>query len=360
MDSQLFTFDDVLIAPGFSDIKSRKEVDLTTYFGNARLSLPVISANMDTVTGEAMANAMANAGGIGCLHRFGSIDDNVRMFKSCMWPNGYGPATSVGLGEYELERAVALADAGATNVVIDVAHGAQLSVVEQAQAIYQALGDRVCITVGNFATGQSIKDFNHHLGAPIVRYYKVGVGPGSACTTRIKTGIGVPQLSAIMDCAATGVQVIADGGLKTPGDIAKALGAGAELVMIGGMLSGTTETPGDVIEQGAEYNWDVHDTHRDTALKVKDGKLFKKYRGSASKESYEAQGKDSSWRTAEGEAFLVPCKGPAANVLQDIEGGLRSSMTYVGARNLHEFKRKCMFNLITTNSTKENGAHGKQ
>jgi len=343
MDKQLFTFDDVLIAPGFSSIKSRKEVDLTTHFGDAKLSLPVISANMDTVTGFEMANAMGSAGGIGCLHRFGSIEDNVRIYKSCLWPNGYGPAISIGLGEYELERAVALATVGATNIVIDVAHGAQLAVVEQAKAVHDALSNKVYITAGNFATGQSIKDFEYHLGAPIVAYYKVGVGPGSACTTRIKTGIGVPQLSAIMDCVATGANVIADGGLKTPGDIAKALAAGAKLVMVGGMLSGTDETPGQKVQ----------------TLDAGAGVWFKKYRGSASKESYEAQGKDSSWRTAEGESFLVRCKGPVAYVLQDIEGGLRSSMTYVGARSLDEFRMRAAFNLITPNSTKENGAHGK-
>lgn len=354
--NELFTFDDVLIAPSFSDIRSRKEVSTSVEYGDAKLTLPVISANMDTVTGESMANALASEGAVGCLHRFVPIEENLVIYGRCMFPNGYGPAISIGLGKYELERAEALVNVGATNVVVDVAHGAQMAVVEQVKELRALLGDKIFITVGNFATSDSIKDFRHALTTSNrVDYYKVGVGPGSACTTRLKTGIGVPQLSAIIDCVRTGEHIIADGGMRTPGDVAKALGAGAKLVMLGGMLAGTNETPGKLIGPGSL----ITDIPKGISSAMLEDRYWKVYRGSASKESYEAQGKDSSYRTAEGESFIVPSKGPVKVVLDDLSGGLRSSMTYVGARNLTEFKRYCVFNRITGNTVKENGAHGK-
>lgn len=334
--ANLYTFDDVLIKPSFSYIKSRKDVDTSSKL--LGIKLPVVSANMDTVTGVQMAVTMSNAGGMGCLHRFWDIGTNVEAFQAASTTKGK-PMVSIGLGDNEFERANALISAGAEVVCIDVAHGAQIAVVEQLNKLYQKHGSNVGIIVGNFASIDSINQFKSlSLTEPMA--FKVGIGPGSACTTRVKTGVGVPQLSAIIECYDQGRNaVIADGGLKTPGDIAKALAAGADAVMIGGMLAGTEETPGDVINHA--------------------GKLVKKYRGSASKESYEAQGKSEDWRTAEGESFLVPVKGFAKTVLQDIDGGLRSSMTYVGATTLDEFKAKAKFVTITGTALRENGAHGK-
>src|SRR5581483_6034669 len=180
-------------------------------------------------------------------------------------------------------------------------------------------------------------------------------GPGSACTTRMKTGVGYPQLSAIQEISQwltpKGIPVIADGGMKTPGDIAKAIGAGASMVMLGGMLAGTYETPGETVQQDGKPCQSVS---FETISKV-----YKKYKGSASKESYEEQGKSASWRTAEGESFLVPYKGPVEDVLQDIEGGLRSAFAYVGAQNLQQFQWRCRFVRITPSTVVENGAHGK-
>lgn len=342
---ELLTFDDVLIVPRFSTVQSRKDVDMSlNRVGYPHVSLPVISANMDTITNTQMSQTLINYGAQACLHRFSTIDENVRVFEeSCVETkaNIESPMVSVGLGSAELSRAEALFNAGATFFVIDVAHGAQLSVVEQAKNLRELIGFNGSITVGNFATGDSVKTFLEHF--PSVDGFKVGVGPGSACTTRIKTGIGVPQLSAVLDIAATlqrtGIIVIADGGLRTPGDIAKALGAGANLVMLGGMLAGTAEAPGELIND--------------------DGRFYKKYRGSASKESYEAQGKNGSYITAEGESFLVPYKGSVVDILRDIEGGIRSSMTYVGAKDLNEFRANCDFVRITSAGVKENGSHGK-
>lgn len=342
------TFDDVLIQPRFSNISSRKDVDTSiNILGFPYMTLPVISANMDTITGPAMAKAMISYGAQACLHRFSSVEDNVKMFLDSRVGGTGGlnvPFVSVGLGNTELERAKALFDAGAITFIIDVAHGATQDVAKQAIELRALVKDKGTIVVGNFATAESIREFQRRSSCA-ADAYKIGIGPGSACTTRIKTGVGVPQLSAIMDCAATGEVIIADGGMRTPGDITKALAAGADMIMLGGMLSGTDETPGEVIWD-REEEWLLPTGH-------------KKYRGSASKESYEAQGKDASWRTAEGESFLVPYKGSVVDVLKDIEGGLRSAMTYTNSATLEDFWENASLIEVSNNSVKENHAHGK-
>lgn len=355
---ELFTFDDVLIVPKFSSIRSRKDVDISVNVGAfPYMNLPIISANMDTVTGSNMAKAMQIADAQAVLHRFCTIEENVKMFLDSKvgGTGGYDvPFVSIGLGRSEIERAEALRDAGAHTFVIDVAHGAQMSVVEQAIELRSILGGHYAIIVGNFATGSSIQEFLFR-SATTVDGFKVGIGPGSACTTRIKTGVGYPQLSAIMDVAntlkKTGLAVIADGGVRTSGDVAKAIGAGAHMVMLGGMLAGTDESPGEVINKA----YPVSEEPGATSVIKK----VKKYRGSASKESYELQGKDASWRTAEGESFFVPYKGPVKAILQDIEGGLRSAMSYVGASNIREFHEKCEFVRISSSTVVENKPHGK-
>jgi len=374
------TFDDVLIKPKFSKVVSRKDVNLSVQLklnyvkSIYDMFLPIMSANMDTITGVDMAQTMHQLGGIGVLHRFCQIADNVSMYKDTTL-NGRECAVAVGVGEQEQQRAKALYDAGARIFILDVAHGAQQQVVDQYKWLKENLIDIFCV-VGNFASGESCGAFWAALNDGGIRYYtkgkgdnkehivygvdafKVGVGPGSACTTRIKTGVGVPQLSAIMDVANYFKKhvhkplIIADGGMKTPGDIAKALAAGADMVMLGGMLAGTHETPGEVLYQGQKVStWELPYAYPIGS--------YKKYRGSASKEAYIDQGKDASYRTAEGESFTVPYKGPVAQVLQDIEGGLRSAFTYVGAKNIKEFQEKAEFVKISTNSVKENGAHGK-
>lgn len=344
--SKAYTFDDVLIVPKFSFIESRKNVDLTSYLSSdVSLSLPVISANMDTITGTQMAITMAQNGGMGILHRFSPIEDNVKSFKSVLEasvsPSSVG--VSIGLGQKEKERFEALYFAGARVFCLDVAHGAQMTVVEQVN--YLKNWDDITLIVGNFATGQSIVEFDRLTGG-CVHAYKVGIGGGSVCSTRIKTGVGYPQLSAIQDCVAVtsehnlGCAIIADGGIKSPGDVAKALAAGADAVMIGGMFAGTTETPGDIVYPEGQQ-----------------AQPIKTYRGSASLESYIDQGKVSDWRTAEGISTTVPHKGSVVDVLKDIEGGVRSAMTYVGANDRLEFFHKSEFIYVSSSTQLENSPH---
>lgn len=340
---QGLTFDDVLIRPRFSTVNSRKDVDLNTGYSR----LPIISSNMDTITGPEMAKAMLAEGGLACLHRFWSIAENVAAFRNSCF-EGRSPWVSVGVGGTEFDRAKALYDVGARILVLDVAHGSQKQVADQYIRLEETLPG-VTFVIGNFATSNSILDFIDACGYRYVPDFpgiiKVGIGPGSSCSTRVKTGIGVPQLSAIIDCASLGLPIIADGGMKTSGDVAKALAGGASLVMLGGMLAGTAETPGLPIYDSVVDEWDKIPTR-------------KQYRGSASKESYDVQGKD--WACAEGESFSVPYKGPVAKVLADIEGGLRSALSYVGAKDIFEFQRRAEFIRVTNAGVIESGAHGKK
>lgn len=356
---EYFTFDDVLILPQFSEITSRKDVDLTTNLsGDVQLSLPIISANMDTITDDKMAIKMAKLGGMGILHRFSSIDDNVKSFKNVLnaFIRPFQVGVSIGLGNLEKERFHALYDTGARVFCIDVAHGAQLSVVEQAQYIKNAHVD-ITLIVGNFATNQTIQEFNDRCEG-IVDSYKVGIGGGSVCSTRIKTGIGMPQLSAIFETSKNnGYTVIADGGIKTPGDAAKALAMGANAIMIGGMLAGTEETPGEVVYENYVELYDHSESPSKLIGKIGQGSRFKTYRGSASKESYDHQGKNSDWRTAEGVSTKVPYKGSVESIIKDIEGGIRSSMTYTGSKNLKEFKERSEFIRVSDSTKIENTPH---
>jgi IMP dehydrogenase len=345
------SFDDVLLEPNFSFIKSRKDVSLEQNFMDYRLGLPIISSNMDTITGSEMANAMARADAVGALYRFCTIEENVKMFKEGSI-GGRLPMVSVGLGGTELERAEALYAEGARHFIIDVAHGASMEVVRQYQSLNCMLPD-IWTLVGNFATGKTIEDFEHHCGHGVwPQAYKIGIGGGSMCTTRVVTGCGMPTFASILDCAKTRRPIVADGGMRNSGDIAKALAAGASAVMLGSLLAGTDETPGKLydLDTGQEvvgYSQDF--------LYLNIGK---KYRGSASRESYEVQGKTAAHRAPEGEATTVPYKGPVKAVIEELVAGVRSAMSYVGAENLQEFREKAKFLRITNAGAQESRAHG--
>lgn len=347
------SFDDVLVLPNFSSVKSRKDVSLDQTFCGLDLKLPIISSNMDTITSPAMANAMKTQGGVAAHHRFCSIEENVKNYCE-------GPSTafvSVGVGEKELERAEALYEVGADVFILDLAHGASTNAVNQVKELRKLLGNNFKLIVGNFATAQSIKDFQHCLGKSTIDAWKIGIGSGSLCTTRVQTGCGLPTLASLLDCKELGLSLVADGGIKNSGDIVKALVAGASTVMIGNLLAGTDETPGEVIDcKRLDYSTIVK--YQDLNLPTKG--MWKKYRGSASAESYVVQNKESSWRTAEGESSLVAYKGPVKNVLQQLEGGIRSGMSYVGANSLQELREAGELVEITGNGNLESKAHGKK
>ena len=358
---EALTFNDVNIVPGFSYIESRKDVDLSSM----GMALPIISANMDTITNSVLARAMLDNGAQACLHRFCTIEENVQTFlDSCSTKisDKTKPMVSIGLGDKELDRASALLHANAEIFVIDVANGAQFSVAKQALKLKEIIKNNGSIIVGNFASAKSVKDFLYYFNE--LEALKMGVGPGSSCSTRVKTGVGVPQFTAIQEIVNvlknTGIKTIADGGMKTSGDVAKALGIGADAVMSGSFFAGTDESPGEVIYIHKGVQIPEGATLDPKCYFDQIGpKPFKKYRGSASKESYEAQGKVGKHRTSEGESFMVPYKGPVANVLQDIEGGLRSAFTYVGALNLKEFHDKVEFVRVTHAGHVEGTPHGK-
>lgn len=322
MAQHAITFDDVLLIPAYNHHESRRIVDIsiTDRLEKLTLQLPVMSSNMDTITESSMANFMHSKGGIGVLHRFLSIEENINQFKACQGQ----VFVSVGCSTAELERAEALRDAGANYFCVDVAHAHAKYVGKTLKLLRQALGSR-CIMAGNVATYAGA-DYLASCGADII---KAGIGGGSVCSTRIKTGFGIPMLTCIQDCARTDRSIVADGGIRTSGDIVKALAFGADFVMIGGMLAGTEPTPGEVI------------THAD-------GRQVKRYRGMASREAQEGfLGQMHEWKTAEGVATEVAYRTDADAIISDIIGGLRSGLTYAGSDTISELQRKLNYVVVT-------------
>jgi IMP dehydrogenase len=331
LNQAAFTFDDVLLVPAYNHHESRRLVDIQScdQLGKLQLSLPLLSANMDTITESAMAHFMASKGGAGVIHRFMSIERNVEEYKK-------SPAktfVSIGCTEKELARAEALRDAGAEYFCLDVAHAHAKYVGHTLKRLREMLGQS-CLMAGNVATYAGA-DYLSSCGADII---KVGIGGGSVCTTRIKTGFGVPMLSSIQECARVGRSIVADGGIRTPGDVVKALAFGADFVMIGGMLAGTRPTPGA-----------VHAAH--------DGKKYKLYRGMASKEAQDDFSNMSDWKTAEGVAVEVLYKEDEELTIADIIGGLRSGLTYGGASTIRELQRKLDYRIVTNAARIESLPH---
>lgn len=326
------TFDDVLLIPAYNHHESRRVVDIGVQdrLHKLQLKLPVMSSNMDTITTSKMANFMHSKGGIGVMHRFMSVADNITEFKQCVGK----VFVSIGCNTAELERAEALRDAGADYFCVDVAHAHAKYVGKTLKSLRRILNDR-CIMAGNVATYAGA-DYLASCGADII---KAGIGGGSVCSTRIKTGFGIPMLTCIQDCARTDRSIVADGGIRTSGDIVKALAFGADFVMIGGMLAGTTPTPGDVITNSR-------------------GEQVKQYRGMASREAQENfLGQMHEWKTAEGVAVDVPYKDNQEEIIADIIGGLRSGLTYAGANTISELQRKLNYVLVTPAGRAESLPH---
>ena len=337
MIEEALTYNDVLLKPQYSNIKTRSDVNISSMLrGNGpttHLSLPVIASPMDTVSEEKMAIAMWQHGGLAVVHRYSTLKRQVEIIDEIMVGANSNAAAAIGTtGDY-LERASALYEAGVRILCVDVAHGHHIFMKEALANLRAALGDKVHIMAGNIATLEGYNDLVDW-GADSVR---CNIGGGSICSTRIQTGHGVPGLHTIIDCARSdrGAPIIADGGIRNSGDIVKALAAGADFVMLGSLLSGTDETPGDVIN-------------------TREGK-FKSYRGMASKDAQiEWRGRTAS---LEGIATTVPCKGPVNEVLDELERGIRSGFSYTGARTLTELQAKARFVRQTSSGQAESGTH---
>ena len=358
------TFDDVLLIPAESHVLPN-EVDLHTQLApNLKLNIPIISAGMDTVTEGAMAIAIALQGGLGVIHKNMSITaqaGEVANVKNVVVPSNITKAAvddnnhllvaaAIGVTSDTFERAEALIEKGADAIVIDTAHGHSAGVLRKIKEIRDHFPN-ITLIAGNVATGDATRAL-FDAGVDIV---KVGIGPGSICTTRVVAGVGVPQITAIYDAATAAREyhkpIIADGGMKYSGDIVKALAAGGNAVMLGSMLSGTTEAPGEVFES--------------------DGQKYKTYRGMGSVGAM-AQAHGSSDRyfqggvneanklVPEGVEARVEYKGDVSDIIFQIIGGLRSGMGYVGAATIDELRENAQFVKITNAGLRESHPHDVQ
>lgn len=344
------TYDDVLLLPDASEVVP-SEVDTRTQLTRSiSLDIPLVSSAMDTVTESAMAIAMAKAGGIGIIHRNLAVDEqvtHVKLVKGASLRVG----AAVGVGDDGFERAEALIGAGVDVIVVDTAHGHHRAVLDAIAKIKKYFPKQEIIG-GNIATRAGAQALIN-AGADAV---KVGVGPGSICTTRVVAGVGVPQITAIMEaakaCKKADIPLIADGGLQYSGDIAKAIVSGADSVMLGSLLAGCEESPGELVEI--------------------DGKKFKTYRGMGSLSAMQSRGTKKSYSkdrymqddvlsedklVPEGIEGKVAYRGPVADVAHQLVGGLRSGMGYAGAENISALQRRGRLIQITSAGLQESHPH---
>ena len=331
-------FDDILLVPQHSDIESRKQVSLASGIGSGitsyALPLPVIASPMDTVCEWEMAVEMRRLGGLGIIHRYMSIDEQVKQYKFVAAYNRIAGAAIGATGDY-LERAWKLAHAGCTLLLVDTANGHSQYAIDAVKKIYKTFGYNMHIMAGNVSTYEGFARLQD-AGAHSIR---VGIGGGSVCTTRLVSGHGVPTLASIMDIReripyGQGASLIADGGIRNSGDAAKAFAAGADAVMLGSMLAGTEESPGLAV----------------------DG--FKTFRGMASKEAQmDGRGFVS---VVEGVTTKVPFKGSVGKLMAEFAGGLGSALSYAGARNLREFYENAEYVRVTHSSLEESSPHASE
>lgn len=334
------SYDDVYLIPKYSDINHRHECDTSSKFTtNYNINLPVISSPMDTITGIQMVKAMYNNGGAGILHRF-DIKKN-QVHKIMKINDKINPiAVAIGLlkdEDYHLSLLDSYRDIGVNVVCIDVANGYHKRVVETVNFIRKHYKDVFDIVVGNICTAESAEYLQEHSK---IDAFRINIGNGSLCTTRRMCGVGVPSVTAILGIAKiSNIPIIADGGIRHVGDICKALAAGADTVMIGSMLSGTKETPGNLSKSGEFPNETLH----------------KRYRGAASYDSKIDNGYSNDY--VEGVSTIVPYKGKVKRIMKGIKDGLRSSMSYLGARNLEEFRHNAEFIKVTNSGHHEAKPH---
>ena len=342
---EALTFDDVTLAPNYSEILPSEVDTSVSLTSNLKLKIPLLSSAMDTVTESKMAIAIAKAGGIGVIHRNLDIKTQVseiRKVKKLSLKVG----AAVGASEKEFTRAKEIIKEGVDLIVVDTAHGHTRKVGEIIKYIKKSKNNKIALCAGNIATPEAAK-FLIKLGVDII---KVGIGPGSICTTRLVAGIGVPQLSAILSVRNgvknKKVKIISDGGIKYSGDLAKAFAAGADAVMIGSLFAGTDETPGKLIK--------------------KNGKIFKSFRGMGSVGAmnkgsadryFQNKQKDMSKYVPEGVEGFVKYKGDVGSIIYKLVGGLKSSMGYLGSKNIVGLRNKPHFVKITKAGFYESMVH---
>jgi len=352
------SFDDVLLVPRKSDLSSRSDVDLSTNLTRKiKINFPLVSSAMYNVTESEMAIAMAKEGGLGIIHRFMTIEEeceHVKRVKECEFEKKGFPLASVdkkgrllvgasiGVKNDFIKRTEALLNAGCDIITIDVAHGHMEKVIKAIKQIKREFED-VNLIAGNVATYEAAKDLAE-AGADCI---KVGIGPGSTCITRIVTGFGVPLFTSLIECSKIlkeyDVTLMADGGMRSSGDIVKALAAGASIAMCGFIFSGTDEAPGEIIEVN--------------------GKKFKQFNGMFSLhankklKSIENENLENNRVITEGVEAFVPYKGRLSDVFFKIAGGIRHGLSYCGARNIQELQEKAKFIKITQNGLRESYPH---
>lgn len=357
-------FDDVLIRPKRSTLNSRSEVCIQRefkfkYSPRKLLAVPVVVANMDTVGTFSMAKSVGIQGSITCLHKHYKINEYVAFYTDPSIVNKNLAFYSVGTSQKDIEKATEVFDQikkynfETPNICLDVANGYTEQFVKTAHKLRNLFPDSI-IMAGNVVTPEMTEELIIHGQVDIV---KVGIGSGSVCTTRLKTGVGYPQLSAVMECAdaahGLGGHICSDGGCKTVGDICKAFGANSDFVMLGSIFAGTDECEGEwkyeyYAEAGSSAPgfWQPLDTG-ENAIKRK---ISLKYYGMSSKNAMDKHHNGvAKYRTAEGKCVIVPYKGIAEEILNDIYGGIRSSCTYIGANRIKDFGKKTTF--IQVNNT---------
>ena len=338
------TFDDVTLIPQYSSVLPSETNTVTKLSRNLDLQIPLISSAMDTVTESKMALAISKFGGVGIIHRNLSIENQVNEVKKVK-KNNYLVGAAIGVSPDDLERAAELSKTNTDLIVIDTAHGHTKKVLEMIKKIKKRIKN-CTICAGNIATYEAAK-FLADSGVDII---KVGIGPGSICTTRLVAGIGVPQLSAIIQVKKAlknyKTKIISDGGIKFSGDLAKAIAAGADAVMIGSLFSGTTETPGKIIKYKGKFYKNFRGMGSVGAMSV----------GSADR-YYQKKFKDTSKYVPEGVEGMVKFKGSVSKVIYSLVGGLKSSMGYLGARTIKDLQKRAEFTKITKAGFYESMVH---
>lgn len=339
------TYDDVLLLPSYTDIK-REEIILTSNLtADIKLEVPILSAPMDTVTTSTLAVALGKLGGLGVIHRNMTIESQAIEVEKVKKESLLASA-AIGVGKDAEERAAALVKKGVDVIVVDSAHGFSKWVIELTKLISQKY-KHLAVISGNVGTAAGAKALIE-AGAKALR---VGIGPGSICTTRVVAGIGVPQVTAIMETSVLAkkynVPVIADGGIRYSGDIVKAYAAGASCVMSGSLFAGCDETPGEIILRGKTK----YKSYRGM------GSISAMTEGSASRYGQDYRKGQEKKLITEGVEGLVSYKGRLEDIVSQLVGGIRSGMYYTGARNIKELQEKSRFIQISQASLVESHPH---